>query len=249
MSLGRGAAQPLGMERRAPERDEGIGPNARIIPQRTLRYSHICWSIRVSPLDILSHIRYIYSAMPKDSEEDLLPTIWKPWMGDELVASRVPVTTPTRYVSFRAALNLRLPGEHTGDWHKTVFFYTAADNPYTLKLAGPGGLCDSTPSLGSKGVRDMADLLVVMDVIPEGSGPVWVANHYRAITDLVLGDVTNLRCTKIPRVAPVYTINQWLDTEEQIEHLVQEYLMPLTSQLPPEEKEVHEEWIPTVVWP
>ncbi|MDE0104988.1 MAG: hypothetical protein OXN89_21625 [Bryobacterales bacterium] len=187
--------------------------------------------------------------MPKNSEEDLLPTVWKPWMGDELVASRVPVTTPTRYVSFRAALNLRLAGEHTGDWHKTVFFYTAADNPYTLKLAGPGGLCDSTPSLGSKGVRDMAEYLVVMDVIPEGTGPVWVANHYRAITDLVLGDVTDLRCTFIPRVAPVYTINQWLDTEEQIEHLVQEYLVPLTSQLPPEEREVHEQWLPTVVWP
>ena len=249
MSLGRGAAQPPGMERRAPERDEGIGPNARIISQRILRYSHICWSIRVSLLAILRNIRYINSGIPKDSEEDLLPTIWKPWMCDELVASRVPVTTPTRYVSFRAALNLRLPGEHTGDLHRTVFFYTPADNPYTLKLAGPGGLCDSTPSLGSKGVRDMAGLLVVIDVIPEGAGPVWVANHYQAITDLVLGDVTDLRCTFIPRVAPVYTINQWLDTEEQIEHLVQEYLVPLTSQLPPKEREVHEKWLPTVVWP
>ncbi len=95
----------------------------------------------------------------------------------------------------------------------------------------------------------MADLLVVIDVIPEGVGPVWVANHYRAITDLVLGDVTDLRCTFIPRVAPIYTINQWLDTEEQIEHLVQEYQVPQTSQLPPKEREVHEKRLPTVVWP
>ena len=35
--------------------------------------------------------------------------------------------------------------------------------------------------------------------------------------------------------APVYTINQWPDTKEQIELPVEEYLKPLRSQLPPDE--------------
>ncbi len=73
------------------------------------------------------------------SAEDLMPTIWHPWMGEYNRPVRIPVTTPTRYVSFQSALNLRLPGEHTGDWHYDVSFFTAATNPYTVTLAGPGG--------------------------------------------------------------------------------------------------------------
>lgn len=48
--------------------------------------------------------------------------------------------------------------------------------------------------------------------------------------------------------APVYTINQRLDTKEQIELLVEECLMPLGSQLPPDEKAIREEPLLTVVF-
>ena len=157
------------------------------------------------------------------------------------------MTTPTRYVSFQSALNLRLPGEHTGDWHYDVSFFTAATNPYTVTLAGPGGWSDTTPSLGSRGVRDMAHILA-NQVIPPDCGPVWVANHYRAITDYVRLDMIEGRCLRCPRYAPVYMINQWLDTPEQVEHLVEEYLKLLRSQLSTKEKEIHDQWLPTVVF-
>ncbi len=85
-------------------------------------------------------------------------------------------------------------------------------------------------------------------VIPPNCGPVWVANHYRAIADYVLLDTTGGRCLTKPRYVPVYTINQWLDTKEQIEQLVEEYLKPLRNQLPPDEKRIHDEWLPTVVF-
>jgi len=181
------------------------------------------------------------------SAEDLLPTFWHPRMGDHNRAVRIPVTTPTRYVSYLAALNLRLSGEDTGDWHDDVPFITAADNPRTLTLAGPGGWSDTTPSLGSKGVRDMTHLLEG-EYIPDGCGPVWVANHYRAITDYVLVDTQGCWCARYPRHVPVLNINQWLNTAEQIAHLVDEYLKPLRNQLSPEEKALHDAWLPTVVF-
>ncbi len=35
---------------------------------------------------------------------------------------------------------------------------------------------------------------------------------------------------------------------EQVEHLVEEYLKPLRSQLSTQEKEIHDQWLPTVVF-
>ena len=185
--------------------------------------------------------------MPRSGSDELLPTFWYPGLGEYHRAVRIPVTSPTCYVSYSAALNLRLPGEETGDWHGDVPFVTACDNPRVLTLAGPGGWSDTTPSLGSKGVRDMAHLLEGK-YIPHGCGPVWVANHFRAIADYVLVDTEACWCAKYPRHVPVYNINQWLDTPEQIEHLVEEYLKPLRNQLSPEETELHDAWLPTVVF-
>ena len=48
--------------------------------------------------------------------------------------------------------------------------------------------------------------------------------------------------------APVYTINKWLDTRERIKLLVEECLKPLGSQLPTDERAIHGEWLPTVVF-
>ncbi|MDE0628906.1 MAG: hypothetical protein OXH99_21130 [Bryobacterales bacterium] len=185
--------------------------------------------------------------MPSSASDDFLPAVWHPGMGEHYRAIRIPVTTPTRYVSYSAALNLRQAGEHTGDWHGDLPFIAPADNPQTLTLAGPGGWSDTTPSLGSKGVRDMAYLLEGK-YVRRGCGPVWVANHYRAIADFVMVDTQGCWCAKYPRHVPVYNINQWLDTPEQIEHLVEEYLNPLRNQLSPEEKEIHDAWLPTVVF-
>lgn len=185
--------------------------------------------------------------MPDSDAAGFLPTLWDPWMGEDTRVVRIPFTTPTKYVSYEAALNLRLPGEDTGDWHHTVAFLTDVDNPCTLPLAGAGCLADTTPSLGSRGVRDMAHILEG-EYIPKGCGPVWVANHYRAITDYVCMDTIGCWCSKYPRHAPVYTINQWLDTAEQIDHLVEEYLKPFRAQLTPEERELHDAWLPTVVF-
>lgn len=187
--------------------------------------------------------------MPREkSKIELLPTIWRPWMGEMYRPVRVPVTTPTTYLSFSAALNLRLPGEHTGDWHYDPNFFAHVDHPHIASRAGPGFSADTTPSLGSKGVRDMADLLATQEIIPAGVGPFWVANHYRAIADWGMLDMQAGNCPPKPMMTGACTINQWLDTPEQVEHLVKEYLRPLRTQLTPTQKAAFDQWIPTVVW-
>ena len=88
----------------------------------------------------------------------------------------------------------------------------------------------------------MADELARKKVLPK-CGPVHVANHYRAITDLALEEFLHRR---VPMTVSVRTINQWLDTEAQMEILVRDYLVSLGDQLIGEAREIYESWLPTV---
>lgn len=54
------------------------------------------------------------------------------------VPAPIPPTTPLRYVWFMVALNLRVEGENTGDWHFEGAVYTDPVNPLPLPLAGQG---------------------------------------------------------------------------------------------------------------
>ncbi len=156
-------------------------------------------------------------------------------------AIAIPKTTPQRYISFQHALNLRLPGEYTGDWHPISAFFDENETR-TAPIAGKGGTVDTTPSLGDRGIRDMSSILATQDILPV-SGPVYVANHYRAIADIAM---LELHDGIIPTIANSKTINQWLDTEEQIQQLVTEYLLPLRTQLNAAHQQVFDKWIATV---
>lgn len=185
---------------------------------------------------------------PLDSLTLLPPGDWQPWMGKNVCPVRIPVTTPLRYVSLQQALNLRLPGEDTGDWHETVALFTSIHEPYVARVAGEGWPLDSTPSLGSLGVRNMEHVLVERGLIRPGCGPVWVANHYRAIADYALRDRMECRAPPFPSTIEVRIVNKYLDTEAQVEHLLEQYIKPLRSQLNREQKEAFDRWIPTIIY-
>lgn len=157
-------------------------------------------------------------------------------------AIAIPKTSPRRYISFQHALNLRAEGEYTGDWHPMSAFFDEGEQHRSAPIAGEGGTVDTTPSLGERGIRDMANILAAQDILP-ASGPVYVANHYRAIADLAM---LELRDGVVPTVANSSTINQWLDTEEQVHHLITEYLVPLRSQLNDVAYHTYEQWMQTV---
>lgn len=157
-------------------------------------------------------------------------------------AIEIPDTSPMRYISFEAALNLRYPGEDTGDWHFDTAWFDYTDGPHrTAPIAGPDGLIDTTPALGERGVRDMGEVLAAKRVTA-GQGPVYVADHYRAIADIAMVELAQGR---VPTVATASVINQWFDTAEQIERL-RSYLLPLRAHLGTGGREAFDTWIKTI---
>lgn len=154
----------------------------------------------------------------------------------------IPDTSPTRYISFQFALNIRFPWEFSGAEHFEATYFGYREARYA-DVAGTGTAVDSTPSLGSKGVRDMAERLEKLKVKPH-NGPVYVANHFRAIADIALEEIQQ---GEGPVFATPHKINNWIRTREDMETLREKYLKPMRSQLGKAEREAFDKWIPTIV--
>ncbi len=159
----------------------------------------------------------------------------------------IPETSPTSYISFKCALNLRLEDVDeewvTGDWHFEESFFGFRKQTYT-SLAGRPGLIDTVPALGSLGVRDMAQVIADAGIRPN-EGPVWVANHYRAIADTCMHQLAG----SYPKgVLTPCQINDLLWTEQDIDTLVEDYLKPLRRLTGGAGREVFDKWLPTVVY-
>ena len=163
----------------------------------------------------------------------------------------IPPTSPTSYISFRRALNLSVPGEHTGDRHFEEYFFGFVE-PTVAPLCGLGGIVDSTPSLGSIGVRDMGRIIADEGIQPY-NGPVYVANHYRALADIALDSLLDwpieaLRDIQPKSILSAWEVNDMLNSEDaEIEHLVEEYLKPLRGQLEGIRRDTYDWWLPTIV--
>jgi len=163
----------------------------------------------------------------------------------------IPPTSPTSYISFRRALNLSVPGEHTGDRHLEEYFFGFVE-PTVAPLCGPGGMVDSTPSLGSKGVRDMGRIIADEGIQPY-NGPVYVANHYRALADIALHSLLDwpieaLRDIQPKSILSAWEVNDMLNSEDaEIEHLVEDYLKLLRGQLEGIRRDTYDWWLPTIV--
>ena len=163
----------------------------------------------------------------------------------------IPPTSPTSYISFRRALNLSAPGEHTGDLHFQEYFFGYVE-PTVAPLTGPGGIVDSTPSLGTKGVRDMGKVIADEGIQPY-NGPVYVANHYRALADIALDSLLDTPLEELREIEPkdilsAWEVNDMLNGDEaEIEHLVEEYLKPLRCQLEGLRRDTYDWWLPTIV--
>ena len=129
-------------------------------------------------------------------------------------------------------MNVRLPSEDTGDWH-----FRREDFPFKAPLAGPDSEGLNTHS--ALGVRDMASALARHD-IGDGSVPIYIANHYRAIADIAARMIVE---SLDERVLTNRTINAWFDTEEQVETLCRDYLIPLGSMFSGNQAGRFEAWL------
>ena len=127
----------------------------------------------------------------------------------------------------------------TGDWHFKVMFFCVKDEPRKkASLAGEGMPINSNDSLADLGIREMSKDLKREGVISHDA-PVFVANHYRAIADIVMSEV---QAKRFPKRATNRCINQWLDTEEQVDTLISEYLSHLPNQLEGSALSIFNDW-------
>ena len=84
-------------------------------------------------------------------------------------------------------------------------------------------------------------------------GPVYVANHYRALADIALDSLMHsplvaLRGLEPPDVLSAWEVNDMLNSEDrEIRHLIDEYLKPLRGQLKGLRREAYYRWLPTIV--
>ncbi len=158
----------------------------------------------------------------------------------------LPDTSPDRYISFLRALNVHEDGEDTGDWHQMATWFTdnRMDKRPAASVVGRGCGVDTTPALGTSGVRDMGKVLFEREII-DIPGQVWVADHMRAIADIVYVDSAEGRDR---RHASHRQINSWLHTEEQIAKLRKDFLRPLGDIVPSEHKPAHERFVAELEW-
>ncbi|MCY3878961.1 MAG: hypothetical protein OXF74_07255 [Rhodobacteraceae bacterium] len=77
----------------------------------------------------------------------------------------------------------------------------------------------------------------------EHDGPVWMANHYRAIADIA---IRALRKPDLPYFVPNETISQWLDTRDEVTTLVRDWLVPLRGQKSGDDLERFNTWLATI---
>ena len=133
----------------------------------------------------------------------------------------IPPTTPERYITGLYALNLAAPEGTSGDWHDVFHWQDGAEQPRQVTLAGMGDI-ETSPIYGGLGIYEGKDRLVAQGLdIPASMQRVYIANHSRAILDLLYrslnrwGRVLNLTGATI----------DWLDTREQGERLLEQATM------------------------
>ena len=97
----------------------------------------------------------------------------------------IPPTTPEHYITGLYALNLAAPEGTSGDWHDVFHWQDGAEQPRQVTLAGMGDI-DTTSIYGDLGIYEGRDRLVAQGLdIPAGMQRVYIANHSRAILDLL----------------------------------------------------------------
>lgn len=102
-----------------------------------------------------------------------------------MMAIKIPITSPENYITGITALNI-ISEEGTGDWHSIETFYESfGREPAPLLIAGIH-TASSTQWLGEGDLFDSTTYFKERGVQSSANQPIWTANHYRAITDMVI---------------------------------------------------------------
>ncbi|MGC4105891.1 MAG: hypothetical protein QM753_05965 [Thermomicrobiales bacterium] len=134
----------------------------------------------------------------------------------EAVQVVIPPTDREHYITGVYALNVPAPEGTTGDWHDVFHWQPATERPRTILLGG-GDAVDTNPIYGDLGVYEGHDRLLANGLsLPSGITEIYVANHVRAILDLLYRSLN--RYGRILNLTNVTT--DWLNTPEQQEFVL-----------------------------
>ncbi|MFT4189805.1 MAG: hypothetical protein QM621_14670, partial [Aeromicrobium sp.] len=130
------------------------------------------------------------------------------------------------------------PDGTTGDWHDMFHWRDGVDRPHQVTLGGSAEV-DTNALYGDWGVYEGRDRLVAKGLdVPADVGEVFVADHFRAILDLL--------CRSLAKYGRVLNLNgattDWLDTPEQ-QRLVLEQATRLAEVLDVEGQRALASWI------
>jgi hypothetical protein len=132
------------------------------------------------------------------------------------VQLEIPRTSINTYITGQYALNIHAP-ETSGDWHGFIFYMPEGlEKPHTIDLAGDGLEWNTNPIYGTYGIYEGRDYLLKNYKINDDITEVYIADHFRAILDLLYDSLKNYEVVLNLNGAT----NDWLDTQEQKDELL-----------------------------
>jgi hypothetical protein len=136
----------------------------------------------------------------------------------------LPHTSETNYITGRAALNVPNEDGSFADWHFDQVFLSGRGK---IRIAGQD-TPETAKLLGNYGIRECSGVLRRFGVSVQAGEKVYVANHIRALLDMVL---TSLAKNRIPEHV---AIGEMLDSPAELEELrtqVQALKQKITDQV------------------
>jgi hypothetical protein len=95
----------------------------------------------------------------------------------------IPPTTRETYLTGQVALNIPAPEGTCGDWHALALFNRNTDLS-RFRGGGAGMFVNTNPLFGDTGIHECSTWF--LDRNHPVTGPVYAANHYRAIIDIII---------------------------------------------------------------
>jgi hypothetical protein len=128
------------------------------------------------------------------------------------IQCEVPRTSIQKYITGMYALNVPAPEGTSGDWHDVFFWRDGIDEPCAVDLAGDGAEWNTNPVFGDYGVYEGKDRLEGKGLyVGEDIAEVYIANHFRAILDLLYQSLKKYEVV----LNLTGATDDWLDTPEQ----------------------------------
>lgn len=121
----------------------------------------------------------------------------------------LPHTSEEHYITGRAALNVPNEDGSFADWHFDEVFLSGRGK---IRIAGRDAP-ETMSLLGSYGIRECSGVLKRFGVAVQTGEKVYVANHIRALLDMVL---TSLAKNRVPEHV---SVGDMLDTSAELDEL------------------------------